>query len=125
MTTRYSLGLMDVDVHRDAAHRPFYDSRGQAKLYNIPYNLSTNDTVLGRLDTAVPMYPVPYVASLTQRAFVNPEYVYGGTDPPLSPVHWNSGTNLFCTRAPLWARTAPKHVLATLCTGRPQRFGRV
>lgn len=66
MTTRYSLGLMDVDVHRDAAHRPFYDSRGQARVYNIPYNLSTNDTVLGRLDTAVPMYPVPYVASLTQ-----------------------------------------------------------
>lgn len=69
--SRFSLGLIDLDAHRDATHRPIAASRNKdPAVYNIHHNLAmnVNNDTLGLLRAGAPMYPVPYVLfrALTQ-----------------------------------------------------------
>ena len=62
--TRYSLGLVDLRPHRDAAHRPL----GRAPppgpaMYHIEQSLppSVRNDTLSLIRAGAPMYPPPYV----------------------------------------------------------------
>lgn len=67
--SRYSLGLIDLIAHKDAAHQPIGGLRKpDPALYNIAHNITRyiNNDTLPLLRTGAPMYPIAYVSLLTQ-----------------------------------------------------------